>query len=367
MKPARETWIDYARGIAIILVLYRHVFEGIKNAGISVERYLFIEHFNVMFFSFRMPLFFIVSGIFVESSLKKRGLKGFVSTKVKTVLFPFFLWGMLQITLQLILSKYVNSNRTIFSYLDLLYAPRAIDQFWYLYALFNVSVIYAIWAVSFKLSPVSNIFIGAVLYYLSSLAHQANIGLGFLGDILHYYIFFAIGDLLSNAIRKKGNRKYFESSKLLGLLFVPFFATQYYFLRQNLLHLSTGYEYVEYYQPLLFIVIALLGCNFILALSFFLQKLKAIPWLHVLGSHSLYIYVSHVIVLAAVRMFMTKVLGIYNVPLLLIFGIGLGLFIPVLLYKSACRFNMRWLFTLDTGNEKYPDTTAYSRKQNWKI
>lgn len=75
MKPVRETWIDYARGIAIILVLYRHVFEGIKNAGIAVERYLFIEHFNIMFFSFRMPLFFIVSGIFVKSSLKKEGLQ----------------------------------------------------------------------------------------------------------------------------------------------------------------------------------------------------------------------------------------------------------------------------------------------------
>ena len=364
MMPVRETWIDYARGIAIILVLYRHVFEGIKNAGIAVEQYLFIEHFNIMFFSFRMPLFFIVSGIFVESSLNKRGLTGFVSTKVKTILYPFFLWGILQITLQLILSKYVNSNRTIYSYLDLLYAPRAIDQFWYLYALFNVSVLYAIGVAVFKLKPVVNILIGAVLYFISTAAHQSNIGLGFLGDILHYYIFYSIGDFFSNAIRKKENQQYFESWKLLGLLLVPFFATQYYFLKQNLLHPYAGYEYVEYYQPILFIAIALLGCMFVLALSFFLQKLKAIPWLHVLGSHSLYIYVSHVIVLAAVRIFITKVLGIYNVPLLLILGIGLGLLIPVLFYKAACQFNMRWLFTLEPYGKKNTEPTILATEQS---
>src|ERR1700730_9130577 len=98
MKPGRLTWIDYAKGIAIILVLYRHVFEGIKASGIAIEKYISLEHANIMFFSFRMPLFFIVSGIFVASSLHKRGLKDFIATKMKTILYPYFLWGALQIT-----------------------------------------------------------------------------------------------------------------------------------------------------------------------------------------------------------------------------------------------------------------------------
>ena len=38
MKTSRLNWIDYARGIAIILICYRHVFEGSKEAGIPVMK-----------------------------------------------------------------------------------------------------------------------------------------------------------------------------------------------------------------------------------------------------------------------------------------------------------------------------------------
>ncbi len=355
MKAARETWIDYARGIAIILVLYRHVFEGIKGAGIPVENYSVIEHVNIMFFSFRMPLFFIVSGIFVMGSLAKRGLQRFIGTKFKTILYPFFLWGTLQITLQLMLSNYVNSGRTAYSYLDLLYRPRAIDQFWYLYALFNVSVLYVLLSSTFKLKPFANICIGSLLFYISVSATQSGIDLGFAGDIVHYYLFFAIGDLMSKFIRDKTKKKYFESWKLLFLLVIPFLASQYYFLVENLRFPGMKFEYVEFYEPLKFIPIALIGCAFVLMLSFVLQRSRLIPWLHVLGRHSLYIYVSHVMVLAAVRIFMTSVLGIYNVPLLFSFGVSLGLLIPVLVYKVACKLNMRWLFTLEeSGRDVEP-------------
>src|SRR5690349_15151101 len=85
----RYNWIDYARGIAIILVVYRHSFEGIKRAGFSISNYLFLEHANIIFFSFRMPLFFIVSGIFISGSLFKRGLNGLISNKMRTILYPY--------------------------------------------------------------------------------------------------------------------------------------------------------------------------------------------------------------------------------------------------------------------------------------
>jgi fucose 4-O-acetylase-like acetyltransferase len=76
MKSERLSWIVYARGIAISLVAYRHVFEGAKEAGIGVQQYDFLEYFNILFYSFRMPLFFIISGIFISKNLKKRGLIG---------------------------------------------------------------------------------------------------------------------------------------------------------------------------------------------------------------------------------------------------------------------------------------------------
>ena len=351
-KVTRQTWVDYAKGIAIILVLYRHVFEGIKNSGISIVDYISIEHINVLLFSFRMPLFFIVSGIFIGGSLQKRGFGGLVLNKSKTILYPYFLWGFLQISLQIFFSRYVNSSRTAADYLYLLYEPRQIEQFWYLYALFNVTVGYSFAKAILKLNAIQNIGIGLAMFYLSAIASQKAISLGFVGDFIHYYLFYAIGDAISRLVRDKNNFKYFESNKILLVLLVPFIISQGYFLYANLQ--AGDYFFLENYRPIVFILIALTGCVFILCLSFCLQKWDRFKWLQVLGKHSLYIYVSHVMVLAAVRIAMTKLFKIYNVPALLITGIVFGLVLPVLIYKLAIKLKMPWLYSLE-------NTTAKSR------
>jgi fucose 4-O-acetylase-like acetyltransferase len=357
MKPGRLTWIDYARGIAIILVLYRHVFEGIKESGLDVHRYMYLEYANIFFFSFRMPLFFIVSGFFVAASLQKRGLKKFIETKARIILYPYFLWACLQITLQIIFSKYTNGHSTAQTYLYLFYLPREVDQFWYLYALFNVAVLYVFVKEKLKITAVQNIGIGIIMFYLTAFTHQKNINIGFVSDIFHYYLFFALGDAISHFITNRNNFKYFESWKLSAVLLLPFIAAQVYFLKENIAHSNIEkYEFVEYFQPFYFIIIALIGCAFIINLAFVLQKinLKALSWLPELGRHSLYIYVAHVIVFASVRIFLRKVFGINDVPILMITCIAMGLVIPVLLYKLSVKLNMRWLFTLE--QEKVPAT-----------
>ncbi len=346
MKSQRLTWIDYARGIAIILVVYRHVFQGIKESGINVQPYLYLEYANIFFFSFRMPLFFIVSGIFVAGSLRKAGIKKFITTRAKTILYPYFLWASIQLTLQVIFSKYTNGHPTASSYLNLLYLPREVAQFWYLYALFNVAVVYAVAKVILRIGAVQNMGIGILLFYASVLAYQYHLDLGFLADIMHYYLFFAIGDTISSFMLDRNNFRQLGSYKWFIVLCCCFALAQTYFLTTNLSHAVDKYQFVEYYQPLAFLVIAIIGCAFIINLTFILQKKMISHWLTVLGRHSLYIYVAHVIVFAAARIFLKKFMGIENVPVLLTTGIVAGLIIPILLYKLCIKLKMPWLFTL---------------------
>lgn len=343
----RQTWVDYARGLAIILVVYRHVFEGIKNTGIPVDRYMFLEYFNIIFFSFRMPLFFIVSGIFLAASFAKRGLARYIDVKARTILFPYFLWGALQITLQIIFSNYANSDRTFYDYLYLLYQPKAIEQFWYLYALFNVSVLYVIVKYVFKFRMWHQLLLGVGMFYLASFVYRNNINIGFVSDILNYYIFIVIGDLIHKAMREPENIVRFQSPRITMYLLVPFLASQLYFLMANLQHPEVlKYRFVEHYQPALFLLIALTGCAFIISICFLLQRADKPRWLRTTGTHSLHIYVAHVIAFASVRAFLINVLHITNVPFLLLSGIISGLFIPILLYNLAVRVNMEWIFAL---------------------
>ena len=54
-KAGRYDWVDYAKGIAIFLVVYRHSYLGLKLSGIDTTDYMYLEYGNIMFFSFRMP------------------------------------------------------------------------------------------------------------------------------------------------------------------------------------------------------------------------------------------------------------------------------------------------------------------------
>lgn len=345
LKNNRLAWVDYTRGIAIILVLYRHIFEGISRTGLPTAEYSYLEHANIIFYSFRMPLFFILSGIFIGKSLAKRPVGKLIANKFSILLYPYFIWSILQVTLQLALSRYVNADRHLEDYGYILFFPRRIDQFWYLYALFNVSVLYMLTREKLKLRIWHQLMLGLCMYLLSSYVTQKQVDLGFVYDILHYYIFFALGDLLSAQVLKQENFSRFASWKTFFLLLPFFIAGQFYFLTKNLD--MNDYLYVEAWQPLLFAVIAVSGCAFMGCIAFLLQRYDVLKMLRVVGFHSLYIYVSHVLVASAVRMGLMKGLGVTNVPVLLAVCLAAAIVIPVIIYNIAMRYGAWWLYSLE--------------------
>lgn len=348
MKSAsnRYGWTDYAKGIAILLVLYRHVFEGIKNAGMDVGPFLYLEHANIAFFSFRMPLFFIIAGIFISKSLAKRGLLSFVESKMKTILYVYLIWTVLQITMQILLSKYVNADRGWMDYLYIFYAPRYLDQFWYLHTLFFVLILYAFVKEKLRVTMPVQLAIGLALFFMSGYFYRTGIQLYFLNDIFHHYIFMATGDIVSRFFFKP------DTFKKLGrwwvlLATLPFFVlAQYFFLKINIAHIEIdkGYQYIEFFMPWLYLLIAYTGCFFVIIVCFILQNLNWLPSLRAFGQYSLYIYASHVFATSFVRILLVRFMGVDFIPVILAAGILAGAAVPVWFYRVSSRIGLRWLF-----------------------
>lgn len=367
MKPARLNWIDYARGIAIILVAYRHVFEGAKQSGINVDEYKMLEYANIFFYSFRMPLFFIVSGIFISLSVEKSGIKKYIGTRARTILYPYFIWGALQLLLQMVFAKYANGQPDPYSFLHMFYLPRELAQFWYLYALFSVSMLYLLMKFVLKIPAWINLLLGLVMFYLSALLYQDVLPKNmvveamhhsFLFDLFHYYIFFVIGDMAAKFLLSQRFRQMASQGKNVSFLFILFLVAQTYFLWANLSNTAAKFMYVEFYQPFLFILIAIIGCSFMMFLTSWMDKRRIMPWLTVLGKYSLYIYVAHVIVFAAVRTLITKAFGITDALIIIGTGMLFGIIVPVYMYRLAERFNMRWIFTLEKKRKDRFDKNA---------
>ena len=103
IQKSRLQWIDYLRGIAIILIVYRHVLVGIQRGNIEMPEILVSA--NMVFYSFRMPLFFILSGIFISRSLAKKSLNQIIGIKFENLFYPYLIWCFIQISLQIFFGK----------------------------------------------------------------------------------------------------------------------------------------------------------------------------------------------------------------------------------------------------------------------
>lgn len=346
LSDKRHGWIDYDRGISIILVTYRHCFEGMEKAGMYLKGHPWLEYINVFFFGFRMPLFFIASGIFFSGSINKKGLLGYSNNRIQSILYPMLLWGFIQISLQIIFSGYTNSKGEInlSSYWNLIINPRATGQFWYLNALFFVGIIYAFSSTVFKIAGDKQLIIGIIFYACCSYNHANNIQLGFLDDIFKYYLFFSIGDNISRFMLNESTEKLFTSPRLIISLLITFLVIQFYFTKINM---KAGDNYfIENHQPLFFLLVALIGCALSISISFTLKKTGKLKFLRVLGYNSIHIYCMQIIVMAVARIAFTRYLHIQNVSVLTILIMTVGLVFPVIFFNGCIRFNLWWLFTL---------------------
>lgn len=346
LSNKRHGWIDYDRGISIILVTYRHCFDNMKHSGLNMNAYPWLEYINIFLFGFRMPLFFIASGIFLSGSLAKNGLNGYAKNRAQSILYPMIVWGFIQISLQIIFSKYTNSGDVIGiqSYWHLFVKPRATGQFWYLNALFCVGIIYASLKEFLKFKLTSQIILGLLLYILCGYVNEKGIEIGFLNDILKYYLFFALGDMISNYMRDDKAIRFFTAPQTLLLLTAVFAVNQYFFTKINL---ASGNNYqVENHMPAFFLLVALVGCALSVSVSFTLKKLKALEFLRVTGYNSVHIYCMQIIVMTVFRRIFINLLQIHNIPLLSLLILTAGIIVPMVIYNICLRLNLWWLFTL---------------------
>jgi fucose 4-O-acetylase-like acetyltransferase len=325
-RISRLEWIDYAKAIAIILVVYRHILIGIQRAGIPVEQWLI--NANEMVFSFRMPLFFIISGIFISRSITKRSNSTFVGYKFDTILYPYFVWGFIQISIQIFFSRFTNAERGLIDYFHLFIQPRSIDQMWYLFALFNVSILFYFFYAVLKCKEWI-ILTFALLFYGASVWVQEY---SLIHDLLYYNLFFVVGHLISSFMLNQKNYRFFYTYKPFLILTPFFWTTQWYWLNHRDMNMY------------LFAIIALLGSFYIFSISFIFAKKNYIPFLKIAGKHSLQIYLLHVMIVAAVRIVLTHLFGITQAEVILLLGWALGVCIPILIYRFIAHTKLVILF-----------------------
>lgn len=246
------------------------------------------------------------------------------------------------------------------TYLYLLIDPGKTGHFWYLNALFFIGVLYVLLKSVLKLPTPAQIALGLVFFCISAYIHVNELNGGILLYIFEYYIFFALGDFISESMFDPGNIERFSSWKTFFPLLILFSAVQYYCAKLILQPHPEGMYYVEHKLPFLFLAESLIGCIISLNFSFLLQRYKALKFLRVVGFHSLFIYCMQIVVMQSARIILMNGLHLTYVPVLIFAIWGAGVILPIFIYNYCLKHKMWWLFTF----RKPEKQVEYLRYQN---
>ncbi len=321
----RNAWVDYAKAIGIILVVYGHVARGVFNAGLPMEEGRFVLVDSIIY-SFHMPLFFFLSGLFFYDSLMKRGKTGLILNKVDTIVYPFIVWSLLQGLLEVVLSNYTNGQVSLGEVLSLLWSPRA--QFWFLYALFLVFVVCSFVYARADRRLFLPILLGFGLLYI----FKQDLATGnWTRFVYGNAVFFALGNWF-NEIKAFFLARYILLTWLFGALFV---AGQYLF------HVTFGLNWEVGGWPVL--ALAIVSILFMVAASMWLGRVR-IECILFIGASSMTIYLMHILAGSGVRVLMASFMGIDSIPAHLITGTLVGLAAPLVAQLLVKRLNLHFLF-----------------------
>ncbi|WP_448951919.1 acyltransferase family protein [Labrys neptuniae] len=321
---------DIVKGIGIILVVYGHCLRGLTSADI-VPASSWIQITDYVIYTFHMPVFFFVSGIFMQASMNKGG-PAFWRSRFLVLVYPYFLWSLLQGSAQVVLagSGATNGSLRADRLLYLLWDP--ISPFWFLHALFFATVLaYGTRSIRPEIL-LAGAFVAFLLGYFCLPSVMADITYGAL------YVF--LGIFVQSRGWLSGLTRAGSGLTILVLAFAVIVALGY--------RLQVP-DRLLFPAAALAIIILLKGSTVIEARLPELASLLAS-----IGRASMSIYVMHILVLGAARVLMLRVFNISHPLLLLPISTMLAVFTPLLVQwftdkLQISRFaglpQLRWSYT----------------------
>lgn len=327
----RYIWIDIAKTIAIILVVFGHVWRGMFEAKLIQQ-----EVFNLIdnsVYYFHMPLFFMISG-FLFQKIYKRNWKTFIERSWFFIIWPYIFWSTVVVLTKSIFSSSVNTEANINALFYIAYEP--ISIFWFFYVLFLMQFFVKLHVENYN--SVISLFLFSVGLFIISHAFNIN-DLEIIEKIGKYMIFFVIGFCFSRIEIQKKIRINMYTLLFCTLLFLIIQIELHFFDidQENLFSLVAGA-----FLAICVILICICAEKYSLSNSAFFLKMS-------LGT--LVIYVSHVIFTAGIRIILIK-FGITNVSTHIIMGTVFGIICPLILYEITSKIGINaWV---GLGKNKKP-------------
>lgn len=326
----RMDWADYAKGIGIILVVYGHLLSSGFHAGLNIPG-RFFDLSDSIIYGFHMPLFFLLSGLFVETSVRHRGTRSYLGNQLRRLVYPYFIWSILQVSVEVLFSSYTHKGTGLSNLFAIVYQPWG--QFWFIYVLFLMQLVYLFVNKVGKFDLVILSIIGVWLFF-----YPVRIDALALAPFSSHFIFFVAGVLV---------RRYFWDKLILVksfwpviLLFLALLGSGWFIFRT----LIEPTRLASSSHPFYFLYLAVIGIAFCIGLAEYLAEKNLFPLIKTLGLYSIQIYLAHMLAGVGIRVILLNVFHIQNWVTHMVIGVLFALSAPIALQILSKSFNFSYLF-----------------------
>src|ERR1700759_4556573 len=315
----RVDWVDYAKGICIVMVVMMHSVLGVELAAGQTG----FMHLVVMFAKpFRMPDFFLISGLFI-SVVIDRDWRTYLDRMGVHFAYFYVLW----VTIQFGFKAPAFAAESNWPHVGYLYLESFIEPFGTLWFIYLLPVFFVVTKATRRMPPLAIWGIGALL----EMAHVAT-GWTVIDEFCARFVYIYSGYLFADTVFALSDRA--RAHPLLALAGLALWA----FVHGGLVVLGTSE------LPIISLALGLAGAWAIIPIGTLLARMHWLNFLRFCGEHSIVIYLAFSLPMASTRTLLLKSGVICDVGLISLLVTMLGVAGALLIWRVALWAHANFLF-----------------------
>jgi uncharacterized membrane protein YcfT len=315
----RVDWVDYAKGICIVMVVMMHSVLGVELAAGQTG----FMHAAVAFAKpFRMPDFFLISGLFLPLVID-RDWRTYLDRKVVHFAYFYVLW----VTIQFGFKAPSFAAETSWGHVGLLYLESFIEPFGTLWFIYLLPVFFVVIKLTRRVPP-------PLVWGVAALLESAHISTGWtvIDEFCARFVYIYSGYLFARAVFALSNRARAHPALALAVLAV--------WALSNASLVALGIS--EW--PIVSLMLGLSGACAIVTFGTLLARAHWLNFLRFCGQHSIVIYLAFFLPMASTRTLLLKTGLIHDIGTVSLIVTTVGVIGAVAIWRIALAARANFLF-----------------------
>jgi uncharacterized membrane protein YcfT len=315
----RVDWVDYAKGICIIMVVMMH---SVLGSELAAGQTGFMHPLVAFAKPFRMPDFFLISGLFMPLVIG-RDWRTFLDRKVVHFAYFYVLW----VTIQFGFKAPAFAAESGWAHAGFLYLESFVEPFGTLWFIYLLPIFFVVTKATRQIPPI-------LIWSIAALLEMAHFSTGWtaIDEFGARFVYFYMGYLFADYVFAFAAQV--RARPRLALVGLALWAL----VDGGLVWLGASEWAV------ISLGLGLAGACAVIAIATLLARTHGLKFVRFCGEHSIVIYLAFFLPMAATRTVLVRTGVIADVGLMSLVVTATALFGALAIWRIALRFGADFLF-----------------------